>query len=663
MEIPDLQAEHLGKYFFNLAERSQDVFWIRSADYKTQLYISPAYEKIWGKSCRSLYENPGSWMESVFSDDKAYVEKEIQRIHGEMGVQDSYHLSYRIVHSGQDIRWIQEIGFPLFGADSRCFGYAGIAKDVTQEKQRISDLETASRFFHFFAEKIKSVFWVRDPKCNKQLYVSPAYEKIWGRSCESLYTNPNAWVETLAPEDRQGEHVSSVRLQLLEELGPTIHYDSRYQIVRPDGARVWIKDTSFPIHDHQDRFIGFAGIAEDVTEEVLYEQELRDAKQKAELANRVKSEFLATMSHELRTPLNAILGMAQILRLKGLPNELEEYVDTITHAGNSLLSLVNDVLDFARLEAGKLSLTTESFNLRLLVSQVIQSVSYQAKEKEVLLQTHFARGLPTQVLGDARRIRQVLLNLLSNAIKFTEKGSVKVQVSCFKKTKTEVLICIAVKDTGMGISEDKLDFIFEKFSQIDSAYNRKHQGIGLGLAITKELVEKMDGLITVKSKVGKGSEFGFTLPLQIDQQKKLPLKQKSLKQDKKKKIKALVSALKILVVEDNPVNQRIAKILLEEQGCEVSIAGDGAAALKLLFSDKAFSLIFMDIGLPDSNGFDIVKKIREYEPLKQIPIIAMTAHILERDKDRCFAVGMNDIIAKPILQEQLIDILHRVVAG
>lgn len=662
MKIPDLQAEHLGKYFFNLAERSQDVFWIRSADYKAQLYINPAYERIWGQTCDSLYEDPSAWMQSVYHEDKSYVEQEIDRICHQPGVQDSYHLSYRIVRGDKEIRWIQEIGFPLYGVDLQCFGYAGIAKDVTQEKQRISELETASRFFQFFAEKIQSVFWVRDPKCNKQLYVSPAYEKIWGRSCESLYNNPNAWVETLAQEDRQGEHVTSVRLQLLEELGPTIHYDSRYQIVRPDGSRAWIKDTSFPIHDQQDRFIGFAGIAEDVTEEVLYEQELRDAKQKAELANRVKSEFLATMSHELRTPLNAILGMAQILRLKGISKDLEEYVDTIANAGNNLLSLVNDVLDFARLEAGKLSLTTEAFNLRLLVSQVIQSVTYQAKEKDVLLKTRFSKEVPLHLLGDARRIRQILLNLLSNAIKFTEKGSVTVRISCFKKMHDEVLICIAVKDTGMGISEDKLDFIFEKFSQIDSTYNRKHQGIGLGLAITKELVEKMGGLITVKSAVGKGSEFGFTLPLQIDVEKKLPLKkQAALKENKKKKLKSLAAQLKILIVEDNPVNQKIAKILLEEQGYQVSIASDGAEALAILFADSSFSLIFMDIGLPDSNGFDIVKKIREHESLRETPIIAMTAHILERDKDRCFAVGMNDIIAKPILQEHLVEILHRFV--
>ncbi len=657
MKIADLKRGYLGKCLFNLAERSQDIFWVRDPSFREQVYINSAYEKISGRSCRSLYEDPGSWMKVILPEDKEHFEKEMERICRQSGFQDAYQLSYRIVRPDQELRWIQEIGFPLLDDDMQCVGYAGVAKDVTEEKQRIYDLKIASRFFHFFAEKIQSVFWVRDPKCNKQLYVSPAYEKIWGRSCENLYNNPNSWIETLAPEDRS-DHNAAARLQLLDDLGPTIHYDSRYQIMRPDGKRVWIKDTSFPIHDEEDHFIGFAGIAEDITENVLYEQELRDAKQKAELANLAKSEFLATMSHELRTPLNAILGMAQILRLKGLPAQLNEYVDTIENAGNNLLSLVNDVLDFARLEAGKLSLSEGPFNVKQLVSQIIQSFSYQAKEKQVALKAEFERQVPIHLLGDARRIRQILLNLLSNAIKFTEKGSVKVRISNLKKIDDRVLICITVKDTGVGISDDKLDFIFEKFSQMDSTYNRKHQGIGLGLAITRELVEKMGGRIMVKSVEGKGSEFGFTLALKVDNQQKA-LKKRS---EKKKKYKPLTKAVKVLVVEDNVINQKIARILLEEQGCQVYLANNGAEALALLKAQSDFSLIFMDIGLPDSDGFDIVKKIRECEDLKNLPIVAMTAHILERDRERCFAVGMNDVVAKPILQEHLAEVLNRFVS-
>lgn len=656
MKMPDIQTAQLGRYFYKLAERSQDIFWIRSADYQQQIYISPAYETIFGRSCESLQEDPTGWMNYVIPEDIDEVRREIERTCHQPSVQDSYQLSYRIIRPDNTLRWIQEIGFPLFDVNLQCFGFAGVAKDVTNDKERIDELETATRFFRFFAEKIHSVFWVRDTLHSKQLYVSPAYEKIWGRSCESLYKNPEGWIETLVPEDRQGIHADGERLLALKEQGSTVHYESRFRIIRPDGSMAWIKDTSFPIHDKQEVFMGFAGIAEDITAEVLYEQELREAKQRAEIANHTKSEFLATMSHELRTPLNAILGMTQILKLKGLPQDCEEYVETISQAGSNLLALVNDVLDFARLEAGKLSLIIEKFDMRALLTQVVQSISYQVKEKKLTLETSVAKNIAPAVLGDAKRIRQILLNLLSNAIKFTKQGCIKVKIACFKKTKTNIFLYITVKDSGVGISDDKIDFIFEKFSRIDSIYNRKQQGIGLGLAIAKELVEKMGGLITVKSTVGEGAEFGFTLPLQ------LPVtEEESLVSVKDYKDKAKFKGLKILVVEDNLVNQKIAKILLEEQGCQVTIASDGAEVFRLLGEDCPFSLVFMDIGLPDSDGFDVVTKMRQQNHLKQVPVVAMTAHILERDRERCFAVGMNDVITKPIFQEQLVEVLHRFV--
>jgi len=660
METPDLQVDHLGKYLFNLAGRSQDIFWIKSADYKTQLYVSPAYEKIWGQSCQSLYENPGLWLSAVIEEDRHYVNQEIKHLRKLLDNQQSYYLEYRIQRPDGEIRWVQEMCFPLFEDSKQCIGFAGIVKDVTQDRQRLSELETASRFFHFFAAKINAVFWVRDPKYLKQLYVSPAYEKIWGRSCESLYTHPEGWIETLVPEDRQNEHIAKGRLESLEQHGPSMHFGSRYRIARPDGALVWIKDNSFPIHDYQDRLIGFAGIAEDITEDVLHEKELVEAKQRAEIANRAKSEFLATMSHELRTPLNAILGMAQILRIKGLPQELIEYVDTITTAGNDLLSLVNDVLDFAKLEVGKLSLIKESFDVRQMFAQVTRTFSYEAKEKGIAFNVHIPEDLPSHLIGDAKRIRQVLLNLLSNAIKFTEQGSVQLKVSCLKNLDEEISLCISVIDTGMGIEKDKLDFIFEKFSQIDSVYNRKQKGIGLGLAITKELIEKMGGSISVTSTISQGSEFNFTLPLKIAAQPSLKPKKLRVR-DAAVKPPVLAKDTRVLIVEDNLVNQKVAKILLEDQGCQVSIAKDGAQALHILTTENPFSLIFMDIGLPDISGFDIVEKIREYDFLKTVPIIAMTAHILDRDRERCFSVGMNDVIAKPLVQEQLVEILCRYV--
>ena len=647
----------LSTYFYKLAERSQDVFWIKSVDFKKQLYINQAYQTIWGCSCQSIYDDPSSWLNSIVEDDRQRVTEEFQKIPLDA---ESHTITYRILRSDNDVRWINEVIFPIFDSNQNCIGYAGIAKDITGNLARFDE---ASQFFRYFADKVQTVFWVRDMNCNKQLYVSPGYEKIWGRSVESLYENPDSWIDTLVPEDRIGPHAAETLVQdhLEKSLGE-IQYEKRYRIRRTDGEVRWIKDISFPIYDNRDKFIGFAGIAEDITKYVLHDQELQDAKEHAEMANQAKANFLAMMSHELRTPLNAVLGMTQVLRMKGLPKELDECVSVITQAGNNLLSLVNDILDFAKLEVGKLSFSKEPLDLSLLVSQVICSMSYQAKEKGIELSVEYQDDAPHLVFGDAKRIRQILVNLLGNAIKFTEKGFVRAKVSSVIKGARDATFNISVTDTGIGVSQDKLEFIFEKFSQIDSSYHRRHKGTGLGLSITKELVEKMGGRIEVKSELGKGSEFSFTLtlPLQYSSLEK-PISSQDFAKwlgNQSAQTERQNFDLDILLVEDNSINQRIAKIMLEEVGCRVDIIDNGRDVLERLQDGCNYDLIFMDIGLPDISGFDVVALLRKQEWLCEVPIIAMTAHILERDKQQCFAVGMNGIIVKPISHDEIVGTLQ-----
>lgn len=646
MEIlADLEAKDLAKYFYKLSERSQDVFWAKASDFQTQIYVSPAYELIWGRTCRSLYENPELWSDALHPDDR---ERVIATLNVLPKLGEIHQYGYRIIRPDGQIRWIQDTCFPLFDNNHNCFGYAGIAKDVTRDKQHLDELEQASRYFKFFAEKTRNVFWVRDPECKEQLYISPAYEKIWGRKIEDLYKNPSSWIDTLVVDD-QPPHTDKTRLQILEENGSDAHYENRYRIKRPDGEIVWIKDTSFPIYDNEKKFIGFAGIAEDITKETLHEQELQEAKQKAESANQAKTDFLAMMSHELRTPLNAILGMAQILRMKGIPEELEECVSVITQAGNSLLLLVNDVLDFAKLEIGKLSFAEEPVDLHLLISQVMFSLMHQGKEKGLELKLEFPDSVPSLVFTDSKRLRQILVNLISNAIKFTEKGCVEIKVVCIKRDFKAATFSIAVHDTGVGISQENLAYIFEKFSQIDSIYQRKHTGTGLGLAISKELVERMGGKIEVQSKLGRGSEFTVTLPFRLQLSTLAnPIQKNTNTIDK------FLSRFHVLLVEDNSINQKIAKIMLEDIGCTVDILDSGKTAIDRLKDFKNYDLIFMDIGLPDMSGFEVVTKIRQMDFAEYIPIVAMTAHILERDKQQCFAVGMDGIVAKPVTYDELV---------
>lgn len=647
---------NLDQFFYQLAERSQDVFWVRDAHYKKQLYINPAYEKLWGASCQSLYDDPESWLAPIHPEDKESVMKSFERLKKLPKTNRTFTHEYRIIRPDNGISWIEDSGFPLFDGNNQLLGYAGVAKDITYEKQRLAELEKAPNFFRIFAEKIQQVvFWARDPNCKKQIYISPSYEKIWGRSCESLYKDPSSWIETLVKED-QDLYSAEMRLQLLRDKGPEVKYEDRYRIFNSDNKIIWIKDTSFPIFDDQKNFIGFAGIAEDITKDVLHEQELREAKKRAEVANQAKSDFLAMISHELRTPLNAILGMAQILYSKGLPLNLKEYVDIIGNAGNNLLALVNDILDFVKLDAGKLSFMRQPFDLNDLMTQIVQSMQYQGKEKGLSLYLDYPVEVPHSVIGDQNRVRQILVNLLSNAIKFTEEGQINVVVRSIKKSKRKALFEISVADTGIGIRKDKLDYIFEKFSQINSIYYRKHQGLGLGLTITKELVEKMGGKIEVTSEYGKGSQFKFILPLHLWDITNDKLMDKI--NDNKLRLPKAKYGLYVLLVEDNLINQRIAKIMLEDFGCRVDIAANGEEVFEKFDRLSDYHLIFMDIGLPDISGFDVVTRLRQEPSLKKLPIVAMTAHVLERDRQQAYHSGMNKIVSKPISYDEIAAVLE-----
>jgi signal transduction histidine kinase/ActR/RegA family two-component response regulator len=521
---------------------------------------------------------------------------------------------------------------------------------TTLEKER----ETLVRyFFQCFSERMRVVFWIMDYTSNHQIYLSAGYEKIWQRTRECLYSDPDLWLESLHPEDR----VKFIHLLNLRKSNKIFdqEYEYRFRIMTPEGEVRWIKDICFSAEKDGKKY--FIGLAEDITKDVLHEQELQEAKERAEIANQIKSNFLAMVSHELRTPLNAILGMAQILRTKVLPEETGEYVDIISNAGNSLLSLVGDILDFARLEAGKLSFMNESFNLKRLMKQQVQSLQYLAKEKNIALSLVYRPNIPEMVIGDPNRVQQVLLNLLSNAIKFTEQGYIKVEIDALSQQDEMILFEMTVTDTGIGISTDHLNRIFEKFSQINPVYRKKQGGVGLGLAITRELVHAMSGEIKVKSEHQKGSEFRVTLQLQAGQLDPLS---DSLEDDQYRHFE-LDNCKKYnfntLLVEDNIINQKIAKIMLEDFGCHVTIANDGFEALTRLIHDHSFDLIFLDVGLPDMSGFEVACKIRQELLIKQTPIIAMTAHVLERDREEAFQSGMDKILAKPINYHEIEKVL------
>ncbi|MBI4641226.1 MAG: response regulator [Candidatus Tectomicrobia bacterium] len=395
----------------------------------------------------------------------------------------------------------------------------------------------------------------------------------------------------------------------------------------------------------------------DITERKRVEEELRQAKEEAEAANRAKSEFLANVSHEVRTPMNGIIGMMELLRNTHLTTQQREYLNMVKESADSLLRVINDILDFSKIEAGRLELESTEFNLREMLGNTTKVLSVSANLKGLDLLCHISPRVPDMLVGDHGRLFQVIINLVNNAIKFTERGKIVVSVEVESKTNNDICLHFTVSDTGIGIPPDKQQLIFEPFIQADTSTRRRYGGTGLGLAISKQFVEMMGGKIDLKSKVGKGSQFHFTtrfgvgngvtrLPLTTTVEKgAAPAPQHLLPASRR---------LHILLAEDNVINQAVATGILESAGHAVAVAKNGREVLAAL-EREPFDLILMDVQMPEMDGFEATEAIREKERATgtHIPIVAMTARAMRSDQERCLEAGMDGYLSKPIRPGEL----------
>ena len=377
--------------------------------------------------------------------------------------------------------------------------------------------------------------------------------------------------------------------------------------------------------------------------------ELNDARERAEMANRAKSDFLANMSHEIRTPLNAIAGIVELSLREKLSPKVKEYMYMVKNASDSLLGIINDVLDFSKIEAGKMELENQPFDLNELLNNMIDVFRKDAADKKIELKLSVAPETPTILDGDAVRLGQVLTNLVANALKFTEQGEISIATELLRERGSQVRIRFTVTDSGIGIESEKIEALFDSFTQADNSITRKYGGSGLGLAICSRLVKMMGGSFSVKSRPGEGSTFAFTS--EFRKTERSALQQKPTHEERAANDIAL-NNISLLLVDDNPINRKIMSRLLEAEGMQITLASNGQKAVDKI-QQESFDVVLMDMQMPVLSGIDATIIIREQLGLTDLPIIALTANALKEDMERCLDAGMNDFIAKPINSEDV----------
>ncbi len=597
-------------------------------------FIGRARGELIGHDCRSY----------VYHDDISIPNKTIETLVSRR--ERIVSMEHRM-RSRTHIAWVQWENIAVFDEAGRVIEIQSVGHDITERRQIYEALQESEKRLRFLFEEI--------PHIAVQGYNAAREVIFWNRASEDLYKYSKSAalgkkIENLVlTEDRREEMVKAfdgwVKNGTLIPSGEMLKRTS-------DGHSVSIYSNCLATRNQRGEWEIYI-IDVDLSELKRASEELVKAKEYAERANRAKSEFLANMSHEIRTPMNGVMGMTGLLLETELTAEQRDSIQTIMESTQELMHIIDELLDISRIEAGEVRLHPEPFNPRETTEKVVLLFADRAGRKGVDLSVAIHESVPKQLFGDSGRVRQILINLVGNALKFTHNGHIQIRMQAEPIEHGWNLIA-DIKDTGIGMTPELQERIFEKFTQGDTSSKRQYGGTGLGLAITRQLVRLMGGEITVTSEVDKGTTFQFNLKLgRVDTDEPVALLP-DVTTDETKVIDA-----DILLVEDNLVNQKVATAMLKKLGCNVIVVPNGARALEQI-ALRTFDLIFMDCQMPIMDGFEATRAIRQMVgAIHDIPIVAMTAHALKEDRQRCLDVGMNDYLAKPVHRDALINILKK----
>jgi len=625
-------------------------------------YISPSCERHTGYRREEFLQDAGIMERITHPDDRSQLDNHLPVNLDEAAKAHQHHVDFRITTRSGEERWFSHVCQPVYDGDGKYLGQRATNRDITQRKQAEESLRKSETLYHSLVETSQDLIWQCDAE-GRYTYLNLAWEQILGYEPDKMLGKKFSDFQTTESAAR-----SLVAFNRLLKGNSVTNFETTH--IGKSGSEIHLVFNALFICDDTGNIVGASGTAYDITERKLMEEELLQAKAAAEAANIAKSRFLATMSHEIRTPMNGMVGMIELLQHTNLTPEQQEYAEIAKKSGFELVRLLNDILDISKIEADKVELEKSDFDLRPVVSGAISILSHQAREKGLKLSLSIDNEVSTALKGDPCRLRQIITNLVSNAIKFTPKGSVTLQIRNDAEEERSVTLRFLVRDSGIGIAADKLEHIFEPFTQADSSTTRTYGGTGLGLAICKQLAALMGGTVGVESVEGEGSTFWFAVVLEkqragdikpdilkrgargnlkCDNQRQIPLNLPLTKGDTS-------AAIRILLTEDDPNAQKIVPKLLKSYGYQVDVAGDGKEAL-LALQENDYALVLMDCMMPEMNGYEVTAVIRDPASSVRrhdIPVIALTGNAMKQDRDICIAAGMDDHLPKPLLLPDLL---------